>query len=122
MSSIFPQNVLVFKCAAAIVKGVVVKPGADKDHAIVSAAATSLNFGINQTLTTTAEDKMEVAMPGGGAKGLAGGTFYFGDLLTADSAGKLVATTTPGNRYIAMALEDAVAEDLASVFVCAGLI
>ncbi len=122
MSSIYPANTLTFKCGAAIAKGTAVKPGADRDHVIVSAAKTSLNLGIAQNATTTAEDKVEVAMPGGGSKALLGGTAYFGDLLAPTTDGSLIVTTTAGDRVIAMALEDGVVGDMISVMVTAILI
>lgn len=117
MSSYANPNMLTFKAGAAIAEGSVVKPGADNQHVLVSAAATSKNFGIAQNAATAAEDKVEVAMPGGGAKGLAGGTVAFGDLLTSDASGKLVATTTANDRVVAIAMEDAVVNDLFSVHV-----
>lgn len=122
MSAYFPPNVLTLKAGAAIAKGCVVKPGADRDHVLVSAAATSKNLGIAQNAALAAEDLVEVAVDGGGAKGLCGDTVAFGDLLTADSVGKLVATTTPGDRYVAKAMEDGVVGDLIAVMVCSGLI
>ncbi len=122
MSAIRPPNVLTFKCGAAIEKGMIVKPGADNQHVIKSAAATSKNMGIALNATTTAEDKVEVAGVGGGAKVLLGDTVAFGDLITSDSAGKGVATVTAGDRYVAMALEDGVVGDLIAVDVVMGLI
>jgi len=117
MSSYAQPNVLTFKAGAAIAQGCVVKPGADREHVLVSAAATSKNFGIAMNAASAAEDKVEVALPGGGAKGLAGGTVAFGDLLTSDADGKLVATTTANDRAVAMAMEDAVVGDLFSVHI-----
>jgi len=119
MSVHAPSNVLTFKCDGAISKGMVVKPGTDKDHVAKSVLATSKNLGLAMNTTTAAEDKVEVALPGGGAKGLCGDTVSFGDLLTADSAGKLVATTTANDRVVAVAMEDGVADDLISVHVVA---
>lgn len=123
MAAIFPPNVLTFKAGAAIAKGCVVKPGADNQHVIVSAAATSKNLGIAQNAVTTAEDKVEVAVPGGGAKALLGsGGCAFGDLLTSDANGALVVTTTPGDRVVAMAMDDGSAGDLVAVHVVCILI
>lgn len=122
MSAHFQPNVLTFKADGAIAKGKCVKPGTDKDHVVVSALATSKNVGLAMNTVTTAEDKVEVALPGGGAKGLLAGSVSFGDLLTPDSSGALVATTTPGDRYVAMAMEDGSAADLIAVHVIVGLI
>ena len=120
MSGHAQPNVLTYKADGAISKGMVVKPGSDRDHVAKSVLATSKNFGIAMNTVTAAEDKVEVALPGGGAKGLLGDTVSFGDLLTADSAGKLVATTTANDKIVAQALEDGVANDLIAVNVVIG--
>ena len=123
MSSYPRPNMLTFKCAAAVVKGTVAKPGADAQHAVVSAAATSKNFGIFQSVTTTAEDPVEVALPGGGGLAkLGSGGCAFGDFLAADSNGALVVTTTPGNFVSAQALADGAEGDLVPVNVLSFLI
>ncbi len=123
MASFQQSNVLTFKCGGVIAKGSVVKPGADADHVVVSAAATSKNLGIAMNTTTTAEDLVEVAFPGGGAKAkLGSGGCAIGDLLTSDASGTLVVTTTPGDRYVAMALADGAENDLVSVVMVTGLI
>ena len=118
MSSYAQPNVLTFKAGAAIPNGSVVKPGADNAHVLKSVLATSKNFGIAQNAASAAEDKVEVALPGGGGRALAGGSISFGDLLTADTNGALVATTTANDRVIAIAMEDASSGDLFSVHVC----
>lgn len=117
MSSSYAPKILTFKSDGVIAKGKVVKPGSDREHVVVSALATSKNFGICQNDVAAAEDLAEVAMPGGGAKGLAGGAIAFGDLLTSDVNGKLVATTNANDRAVAIAMEDAVDGDLFSVYV-----
>ncbi len=118
MAAYFPSNVLTFKAGATgIFEGCVVKPGADNQHCLVSASATSKNFGIAKNAAAAAEDKVEVALPGGGAKAKLGGTVAFGDFLTADSAGKLITTTTANDFVVAQALEDGVANDLIAVSV-----
>lgn len=122
MSSYAEVKALTFKAGGAIPEGAIVKPGADNKHVVVSAASTSKNLGIAQNVTVNAEDKVEIALPGGGAKGLAGGAISFGDLLTSDASGNCIATTTPGDRYVGMAMEDAVSGDLFSVHIVSGLI
>lgn len=120
MSSIFPPNVLTYKATAAIPKGSVVKIGADREHVSKAAAATDKSVGIAQTANVLlAEDKVEVAHAGGGAKGLAGGTIAAGDLLTSDANGALVVAST-GNRVVGHALESAVVGDLFAMFVSIG--
>lgn len=117
MSSYAQPNVLTFKADGVIIKGAAVKAGSDKAHVAIAAAATDKIVGIALNATTAAEDLVEIALPGGGSKAKAGGTVSFGDLLTADADGKLVATTTANNRVVAIAMEDAVVDDLFSVHV-----
>ncbi len=118
-----PRTLTFLTDTATVAKGSVVKAGSDNKHVAKSAAATSLNIGLAQNATTSVGDKIEVALPGGGGKALLGiGGAAFGDLLTSDSSGTLVVTTTPGDRYIAMAMEAGVIGDLISVEVVAGLI
>jgi hypothetical protein len=120
MSAYAQPVLLTFKAGAAIPAGSVVKPGADNQHVLVSAAATSKNFGVAQNAAAAAEDKVEVALPGGGGKGLAGGSISFGDLLTSDGAGALIATTTENDRYVAIAMEDASSGDLFAIHIVVG--
>lgn len=120
MSSYAKPNVLSFKAGGAIPQGSVVKPGADREHVAKATAATDKAVGIAMNAAADAEDKVEVALPGGGAKGLAGDSISFGDLLAADSNGALVATTTGNDRVVGVAMEDAAAGDLFSVHVSLG--
>jgi hypothetical protein len=122
MASSLAPKIQAWKAAAAIAKGKAVKKGSDDDHVAVCSAATDKSVGIMQTASTAAEDTCEVAVTGGGGKALLGGTVVFGDLLAPDSNGKLVATTTPGDRYIAKAEQDGVENDLIGVHVVEGLI
>jgi hypothetical protein len=78
--------------------GKAVKIGADSKHVAVASAASDKMLGIAQSDATNAEDEMEVALPGGGAKALAGGNISAGDLLTSDGSGKLIATTSNADR------------------------
>jgi Uncharacterized conserved protein (DUF2190) len=120
MSAYFQPKVLTFKADAAIPMGCVVKAGSDNAHVAKSVLATNKNIGIAQNAATILDDKVEVALTGGGAKGLAGGTIAFGDLLTSDANGALVATTTAGDRIVGIAMDAAVAGDLFSVEVSVG--
>jgi len=117
MSSYAQPNVLTFKATAAIPKGSAVKAGASNQYVTLAAAATDKIIGIAMNAATAANEFVEVALPGGGASGLAGGVIAFGDLLTSDAAGALVATTTANNRVVAIAMDAAAANDLVSVHV-----
>ena len=57
----------------------------------------------------------EVATRGGGALGIAGGTFAAGDYLKSDANSKLVVATTAGDSVIAQAMKSAVANDVVSI-------
>lgn len=116
MSSHGIPRALTFKAGATgIVKGCAVKGGADNKHVVVGAGNTDKLVGIALGAALLAEDKVEVALTGGGAKGLAGGTIAFGDLLTSDASGNLITTANAGDRVVAVAMESAVAGDLFSV-------
>lgn len=122
MSAIAQPNVLTFKAGGVIVKGHAVKMGADDQHVVECTAKTDKQIGIAQNDASTAEDKVEVALPGGGSKVKAGGSISAGDLLASTTDGTLIATTTAADRYIAMAMEDMSSGDLGAAHVVAGLI
>lgn len=122
MASYMAPKVLTFKAGGAIKAGCAVKAGADNQHVVECTAATDKSIGIAQNAAASAEDKVEVALPGGGAKAKLGGTVSFGDLLAPTTDGSLIATTTPGDRYVAVAMEDGVVNDIASSQVSVGLI
>lgn len=120
MSSTYTPHILTFKADAAISKGMAVKIGTDKDHVAKAAATTDKCIGVAQNAATAAEDKVEVAMPGGGGKVLAKTTFVAGDLLGPNADGTLQKVASASDRYIAMALEDASANDLCAAHIVAG--
>lgn len=123
MSSHFAPNILAFQVDAAIAKGLAVKAGAASDSYVQKAAAASDKLvGIAQNDTTTAGDVAEIAVAGGGGKAKLGGTVSFGDLLTADTNGKLVATTSNAEKVIAQAMQDGVANDLIAVLIIPGIV
>ncbi len=122
MASIAAPNVLTFNASAAIAKGKAVTVDATGKIVTASNAVTDKSVGVAMVAATTAGDKVEVAMPGGGAKGLAGGSISAGDLLAPTTGGALIATTTATNRYVGIALEDASSGDLFSMMVVPGLI
>lgn len=123
MASYSEPRILTFKAAAAMAAYKAVKAGADKEHTAVCSAKTDKHIGIAQSAPTAADDSVEVAVPGGGAKALLGvGGASFGDLLAPGADGKLIVTTTAADRYIAMAMQDGVEGDVIGVEVVAGLI
>jgi hypothetical protein len=119
MASYTTPRIFTFKASAAIAKGQVVIFGADGQHVTPATGATTALIGIAQGDAAAAEDPIEVALPGGGAKAKAGGTITKGALLTSDGSGLAVATTTGGDRIIGMAMDAAVSGDIFSVEVVA---
>lgn len=112
MSSYSYPRITTKKAGGAISKGMALKAGADVDHVVKATAATDKIIGVAQNDAPNAEDPVEMALPGGGGVGKAGGAISAGDLLTSDSDGELIATTTANNRVVAIAAEDAVEGDV----------
>lgn len=104
---------------AAITKGHAVKPGTDASHVAKGSANTSKCIGIAQNTVAAAEDTVEVAFPGGGAKALLGETVSAGAYLVSHTDGSLVLPNAAGDHVIAIALEAGVSGDLVNVLVCA---
>lgn len=115
MASSSAPRILTFKADAALAKGKAVKFGTDADHVAVGAANTDRVFGIVQNASTAAEDDLEVALPGGGAKALIGETILAGEYLVCHTDGTLVKPNAEGDVIIAQAMEGGVANDLISV-------
>jgi len=86
---------------------------------VVLAGAGELALGILQNTPISAE-LADVAVEGSFSKAKAGGTISEGNLLKVDAAGKLIATTTADDIYVARALQDAVTDDVFSVQVTVG--
>lgn len=120
MSSHFKPNLVVLKADAAISEGQAVKIGSDSEHVTPCTAATDKVIGLAQTTVTAAEDLVEVALPGGGAKGLAQATISAGSLLVPHTDGKLKPIAAAGNRLCAVAMDSAVAGDVFDVHVISG--
>lgn len=117
MASHVQANSYTFNASAAIAKGKAVTLDATGKIVTAANAVTDKSVGIAMNAATEAGEKVEVALPGGGCKGLLGGTVAAGDLLAPTSGGALIATTTENDRVVAMALEDGVSADLISVAV-----
>jgi translation elongation factor EF-1alpha len=122
MASTITPQIVTLKASGAIAKGSSVKLGSDAQHVTVASAGTDKQIGIAQCAAAAAEDMIEVAVTGGGAKGLSGGTVARGDLLTSNASGALVATTTASDRIVAVAMDAAASGDILPVQVQLGII
>lgn len=122
MSAHAKPQALTFKAAAAIAKGAGVTLDATGKIVTSSTSATATTIGVALNAATVINDKVEVALSGGGAKGLAGGTITAGDLVCTTTDGSLISTTSATNRILGVAMESAVAGDLFSMHVSVSII
>lgn len=81
-----------------------------RNTAVLSTAATDKHLGVIEDGGRVSGDNCSVVLVNGQGsyKGVAGGTIAVDDYLTADSSGRLVATTTAGDRVVGRALGAAV--------------
>lgn len=122
MSSSSERRIQSYLADGAIAYGKGVKIGSDRQHvAVVSTGRTDKSIGICQSSSVSASgDQVEVALNGGGAKALLGGTVVAGDELGLDNSGQLVKVATANDRRVAIAMEDGVSGDIIAVEVCLG--
>lgn len=114
----FPQPIVVtYKAGAAISRGMAVKYSADKEHVVKAAANTDRCFGIALNDAASAEDLVEVALPGGGAYALCGENISAGKDVCAKSDGSVEVVNSEGDQIIARALEDGSSGALVPVIV-----
>jgi len=100
---------------AAMAIGQAVKIGTDREHVELGAANTDRCIGLVQNVVTAIEGIVEVALPGGGAKGKLAETIVAGNDLVSDSSGNLVKPNAEGDEIIARALEGGVSGDVIGV-------
>jgi hypothetical protein len=121
MSATSRPRIYTFKADASIDRGRAVKlNSSDGQHVAVCTATTDLAVGISQGSTTASGDFMEVAIQGGGAKALLGGTVSKGNLLVATTDGSLIKASASGDQLIAEAMQDGVSGDIIAVEVIRG--
>lgn len=122
MASTSQPRIQTFKATAAMAAFKAVKAGADKMHTAVAALPADKIIGIAQSAPAAAEDPVEVAINGGGAKALLGGTVAFGDFLTTNADGKFIVATglAGGDRVVAIAMQAGVLNDVIAVEVSIG--
>jgi hypothetical protein len=117
MASTLEPVIQTLLADAAISKGMAVKFGTDFKHVAKGAANTDRCIGIAQSAPTAAEDAVEVAFPGGGAKGLLGESVSAGNDLCAHTDGTLVKVNASGDAIIARAMQGGSSGDLIDVLV-----
>lgn len=117
MASTLQPIIQTFKATSSISKGQAVKMDRSNPGQIVACGATTDEaFGIAQG-AASANQYVEVAMPGGGAKALAQTTIAAGKQLCSHTDGSLKPVTGANDRVIAVAQTSAVANDIFEVIV-----
>ncbi len=111
-----------YTATTAVPKRTLVKFGAADNTVVPAAAATDLIIGVSGDDAAAIGERCDVFMVGNIAEVVAGGTIVRGALITADSAGAGISTTTAGNRYVGIAEVSGAAGDFVSVIVAPGLI
>jgi hypothetical protein len=112
-------NLKSFRASGTISKGYAVKFGSTNQIVAQSEAATDKHIGIAQGDAADGE-MVEVALPGGGGLAKAQTTVALGKLLTAHTDGKIKPIAAANNRLCAVAMDDAVADDLFAVEIVMG--
>lgn len=122
MASHTQPRIYSFKGGGAIALGQAVKLSAD-DTVVVCSANTDEAVGIAMSDLSaddaTAGVRVEVALPGGGAKAKCDGAVSRGKFLVPSADGELEQTNASGDRVIALAMADGVAGDIIPVEVVA---
>lgn len=111
MSSSLAPIIQTFKAGGTIVKGHAVKIGSARDTVVECTGLTDKAIGVAQVAASSG-GLVEVAMPGGGCKALAGGTISAGMLCGSHTDGSIKKMATAGDRVLLVALEDAVSGDM----------
>lgn len=117
MSAMVKPLIATFEVDAAVAKGQAVKFGTSNKRVTPVTATTDLSIGIAQNVAVNAGDLLEVALPGGGAKGLAKTTISKGNILGHNADGSLQKLASANDKIIAQAMDDAVAGDIFAVHV-----
>lgn len=114
-------KILVFVADGAIAKGKAVKIGSSKNHVAVVAGTTEKAIGVCQNVVSGAGELVEVAINGGGAKGLAKAAIAAGDILGVNADGALQKAAAANDRVVGIAMEDASAGDIFGLEIALGM-
>jgi len=116
MAASSKPRIYTFKVDVSVARGRAVKlNSADGQHVTVCAATTDNPVGIAQNDTSASGDFIEVALPGGGAKALLGGSVSKGNRLSSTTDGSLIKASGSGDEIIAEAMQDGVSGDIIAV-------
>lgn len=121
MAGFSTDDYKAYTAEAAIGKFKICKFGSAVGGAVQAAAATDKMMGVSSDVAAGTNQRVDVAR-GDLARVFYGGTVAAGDLLTSDSSGNAVVTTTQGNRYVGIAEVAGVSGDIGVVLVCPGIV
>jgi hypothetical protein len=114
MASISTPRIATFKADGSIAKGKFVKAGHAEGFVAVAAANTDRVIGVAAAEVTASDGRVEVYLPGGGGKVLAGESVSFGNDLVSHTDGTGVKPNAEGDQIGARCMEDGAASDLVS--------
>ena len=110
-----------YKAAGAVGKYLLLKFGSNDGEVAVATAATDKLIAVSTDIAAADTERAD-GVRSGLAPVIYGGTVARGDLLTADSTGRAIATTTASNRVIGIAEVSGVVGDIGAVFIAPALI
>lgn len=108
-------NLETYYADGAISEGMAVGYGSDKDHVVQASANTQQCKGIAYGSASASGNRIVIAKPGGGAKGLLAETVVAGDGLVSHTNGKLVKPNASGDKIIARAEEGGSSDSLIAI-------
>ena len=112
MSAMVKPVIATYEATAAIAKGLGVKLDSTGKKVTAASATTDKVIGICQNAVLNVGDLAEIALPGGGAKGLAKATINAGDILGVNADGSIQKVASASDRVVGMAMQDAAAADI----------
>lgn len=111
-----------FVPGAAVAAFRIVKHGTTDNEAIQSAAAANFHIGVSDEMGAASDDDTVDVVTSGVAEVEYGGTVVRGALLTSDSTGRAISTTTANNRIIGIAWASGVVGDIGLVNLNPGIV
>jgi len=121
MSVMVKPRIATYEASAAIAKGLAVKLDSTGKKVTAVSATTDKSIGVAQNAAVNVGDLVEVALSGGGAKGLAKATIAAGDILGHNADGSIQKAASANDRQIGIAMEAASAADIFQMDVVVGM-
>jgi hypothetical protein len=120
MASTSTPRILIFKADGSITSGKAVKAGHADGFVAIGAATTDKCIGIAQNTASASGKFIEVAINGGGAKALLGGSVASGHDVVCTTDGTLIVPGASADEIIGRAVEGGVSGDIVDIEVYYG--